>query len=102
MRHGAHVLAQGVILGAGASRGASGRPHPAPVRHSQADSGDPQQERPSSSPSSSPASSLGSARGSHQVLWYHSCTSNFSPKENFKKPKNLLGSLIVKEKKLKH
>lgn len=74
--HGSDALAQSVIFGAGASRGTSGLPHPACVAYSQADSGDPNQERPSS---------LCPARGSHSFcpgrVSYHSCTCNLQIKK---------------------
>lgn len=48
VRHGSDALAQRVIFGAGASCGTPGLPHPPRITEDQADSGQANQERPSS------------------------------------------------------
>ena len=91
VRHGSDILTQGIIFGAGAPDGASGLPHPPPVRRNQADSGDPHQERPSLPPS--PSSSHCSARVSHSfcpgrvLSILHHATSRQKEKREKKKEK---------------
>ena len=90
VRHAPDILTQGIIFGAGAPDGASGLPHPPPVRRNQADSGDPHQERPSHPPS--PSSSHCSARVSHSFcpgrvvsLLHHATSLQKRKKEKKKK-----------------
>lgn len=94
VRHGSDALAQGVIFGAGASRGTPGLPQPAGVAYSQADSGDPNQERPSS---------LCPVRGSHSFrpgrVSYHSCTCNLQIKKKTRFTRQIVApNLQVKKK----